>query len=327
MYNIIVLQSRIGHSEVDLNDKASPWLTGTSSLSVKTITYYRPLFLFCLMIFNYDLSAHLPHLKTSFIIHFLYIPENGNLLWDEEGVPVLYDFLTGHVTKIITDGNGGAIMVGVNSQTYYENFQKIYLRRLDSDGNLIWNTTLFELSNSKTIPNIIQDGDGGYFIIWKDIINPAEENILENNYDLCLNKLDENGNQVYSEHIYVCKSVGLFSGSLPELILDDLGGCIISWIDMSNEGAMTTSFDLRAQRMGIYTPDNDVCSQYEKGDVNADGEINVVDVMLTIHLAFNENYTPPNGITIYPCLADVNGNGITISDVIIVINKLLENLT
>ncbi|RLG10985.1 hypothetical protein DRN73_06460, partial [Candidatus Pacearchaeota archaeon] len=65
----------------------------------------------------------------------------------------------------------------------------------------------------------------------------------------------------------------------------------------------------------------------EKGDINADGEIDISDVILCLRMAVGlpvtvggETYNPP-----YPQwlidIADINGGGVDISDVILVLRK------
>ena len=66
-------------------------------------------------------------------------------------------------------------------------------------------------------------------------------------------------------------------------------------------------------------PDGNYCpNAYISGDINDDGIVNILDILILIDIILNDDTYIENG--------DINGDGgINISDIILLINLILDN--
>ena len=115
------------------------------------------------------------------------IDKNGYILWDSCGVPICTAAGIQKPHKIISDGNGGAIMLWFDYREvtepvpYSTPSNTIYIQKIDSLGNLLWESSGIQLSpfrvKNETIPyfkyqlptsseDVILDGVGGAYICW-----------------------------------------------------------------------------------------------------------------------------------------------------------------
>jgi hypothetical protein len=110
----------------------------------------------------------------------------GAIKWQENGIPVCNK--TGYQLqpRIVTDENDGGIVCWKEMDN---NNSNIFAQRTDKDGLLKWGTDDSPISIS-TVNNIvmIDDNRGGAIIAWDDRRNG------DNNQDIFIQRVDENGN-------------------------------------------------------------------------------------------------------------------------------------
>jgi hypothetical protein len=103
--------------------------------------------------------------------------------------------------------------------------------------NSLVNMPVCNFQNNQKDPRIISDGEGGYFVGWKDWRN----NLVP---DIFIQRLDSAGNILWtSQGINVCADPA--DQSTPNLVQDGQGGVIISWSDWRSG----VERDIYAQRL------------------------------------------------------------------------------
>lgn len=120
-----------------------------------------------------------------FNIYAQKINTNGDYLWQSNGVQVATErvkvvdpWWTRGGPSIVSDGNGGAIIVWPDFTAKYYNYlysKEIFAQRIDGDGNIKWSyngeqisAAGYSLQKYPWTPNIASDGNGGAFILWND---------------------------------------------------------------------------------------------------------------------------------------------------------------
>ena len=164
----------------------------------------------------------------------------GETVWSSNGVIVNNALYGQFRPKIISDGEGGAIILWAKSSGFYGT--DLYVQRIDADGNLLWNpngVAIAVSSATDTFHEIIPDGNGGIIVTWMRL--PT----VPGKTDIYAQKLDADGNALWTTNgVSVCLAVE--SQSWPKLISDSNGGAIIVWEDGRNG---TGTSDIYAQRI------------------------------------------------------------------------------
>lgn len=166
------------------------------------------------------------------------IDPNGNILWTLNGVPVADKSSREHSEKIISDDNGGAIIVWEEERS--NGTWDIWAQRIDSMGQIVWPAggIPFFLDNGNRINHKIQrDGEGGVFMTCQDERNGE--------FDIYAQRLDGDGNRLWGNAgIVICDAQGVQNNPKidPEKEKD---GVYISWTDKRN-GA---DYDIYANRV------------------------------------------------------------------------------
>lgn len=172
-----------------------------------------------------------------FDIYAQRIDAHGKVLWQKDGVPVCTAPENQKRARIISDGNGGAIIVWHDVRSGNGNYD-IYAQRIDADGNPQWTNDGIPVCNAnkeQNSPCITSDGAGGAIIIWED---------FRTNYaDLYGQRINKNGESLWAKNgVIVC---GVTSAqNAPEVISDGTGGAIVVWQDFRRNYA-----DMYAQRI------------------------------------------------------------------------------
>ncbi len=166
---------------------------------------------------------------------------SGDPLWIADGIIVNNASYGQFRPKIISDGNGGAIIVWAKNGGSFYGYD-LFAQRVDADGNLLWNAdgVAIEVSSATdSFHEIIPDGNGGMIVTWMRL--PT----VPGKTDIYAQKLDADGNLLWTTNgVAVCLAVE--SQNWPKLISDSNGGAIIVWEDARN-GAGT--LDIYAQRL------------------------------------------------------------------------------
>ncbi|MAX10016.1 MAG: hypothetical protein CMG13_04025 [Candidatus Marinimicrobia bacterium] len=99
------------------------------------------------------------------------VDSQGQKLWDENGLIVVDTDGRQEDPIVISDGNGGAYFVWVDYKDEPEDGD-IYAQYVLSDGSLAWDSAGIGLatnSGKQVSPNMCSDGQGGAYVIWKDL--------------------------------------------------------------------------------------------------------------------------------------------------------------
>jgi subtilisin-like proprotein convertase family protein len=166
---------------------------------------------------------------------------SGNALWTADGI-VINNAANGQFRpKIISDENGGAIIVWAKSGGGFYGYD-LYAQRIDSDGNFLWNpngVAVAVSSATDSFQEIIPDGQGGVIITWQRLPTVPGQT------DIYAQRVDSSGTVVWTTNgVAVC--IANESQAWPTIITDSNGGAIIAWEDGRN-GIGTG--DIYAQRL------------------------------------------------------------------------------
>jgi len=165
------------------------------------------------------------------------IDNNGISQWTADGIPICTAINQQFEPKIISDGNGGGIIVwkDYRSGLGYD----IYAQRVDMNGNVLWTvdgavicSAVYEQSNHQ----IIAGSSEGAIIVWQDKRYSA--------FDIYAQKIDNNGNILWANNgVRVCTEGNDQLNC--QLINDNTNGAIIVWHDIRN----ASNVDIYAQRI------------------------------------------------------------------------------
>ena len=95
----------------------------------------------------------------------------GEELWGEDGVALVQTEGRQEDPILISDGQGGAYVVWVDYKDEPEDGD-IYAQHILSDGTLQWDEAgvgLATMPGKQVSPNMCSDGQGGVYVIWKDL--------------------------------------------------------------------------------------------------------------------------------------------------------------
>ena len=154
---------------------------------------------------------------------------NGNLLWGEDAVLVNGEIDRQEDPVVINAGDGNVIIAWVDFRN--EEAGDIYAQKLNENGNLVWNTIGVPLCLAEDVQislNIVNDDNGGAYVIWLDSRNPGGVDIygthIESSGSIA-SGWDVNGNPIAHE-----------SGSQDGHTFweDGNGGAIVAWHDTRN---------------------------------------------------------------------------------------------
>lgn len=174
------------------------------------------------------------------------ISGNGNLLWQNNGVPVCNAVNAQDQIKIIKDNNGGAFIVWVDRRISSFN-TNIFAQRIDNGGNSLWavnGVPVCQAIGNQLNPDIIEDGTGGIIVTWTDFRNGS------NDADVFAQRISPNGNISWqTDGVVVCDTTD--DQALPQLVFvdDDTLGVIVVWEDDRNSNL--SQRDIYAQRVDL----------------------------------------------------------------------------
>ncbi len=154
-------------------------------------------------------------------------------------VPIVTSSGNQYNVRIASDGKNGAIMVWQDRRN--GSFDKLYVQRMNAYGNPVWadgGILLSSTSGFQYYPQILEDGQGGAFIVWEDNRSGLD-------YDIFAQRVASNGVILWNPGgIAVCNAIGHQYN--PHIAPDGLGGILIAWQDGRNDQGQ---FDIFAQRL------------------------------------------------------------------------------
>ncbi len=166
-------------------------------------------------------------------------PASGQiLLWDTTGVAVCTADGWQRAPRIVTDGNGGAIIAWEDLRQ--GTLAAIYAAKIRPDASLPWKSNGIEISApaaGQRLAGLIEDGVGGAFVAWW--------NDAAGNSDVFVQRINSSGAPVWSSGaMRVCNANG--NQQWAEMIADGEGGVILTWHDKRGQDN-----DIYAQRISM----------------------------------------------------------------------------
>lgn len=135
------------------------------------------------------------------------------------------------------------------------------------------------------VPAFAQEAQGGIFVAWSDLRN----NQSDGNWDVYLQRIDLNGNRLWSEDLRVNSDATNHNQSSPTVNVDGEGNAILVWQDDRNlsgdiyaqkiapDGTKIWNEDVRVNSPGIYRWGwGDFMTRIVQSAIDADGNIVVV---------------------------------------------------
>ena len=141
----------------------------------------------------------------------------GNVRWTLNGVSVSTASSSQYNPKLVSDGQGGAIITWEDSRS--SEGVTIYAQAINSTGMTKWTSGGVPICTSNShYPQIIADGQGGAIIVFMK------------NFDIYAQAIDSTGTINWDLNgVAVCTDSGY--QAYPQLVSDGQGGAIIVWAD------------------------------------------------------------------------------------------------
>lgn len=151
------------------------------------------------------------------------IDANGVRKWALNGIAVCTESQSQREPRICSDGAGGAIIVWVDDRG---SFTDLYAQRVDSNGNVLWalnGRPVIQAPRYQQQAAIIEDGEGGAFIVWEDTRNLQKA-------DIYAQHISSTGTRLWTtEGIPI--ALGKNQQSDIFITTDATGGILIAWTD------------------------------------------------------------------------------------------------
>jgi hypothetical protein len=154
------------------------------------------------------------------------ISATGNVMWQENGVPVCTEINPQNLHDIVGNGAGGAILTWTDNRDPVKS--RVYAQTIDSAGNSQWdsNGTAMCLSSAQQYaPTICSDGAGGAIIAWYD--QPAAF------YGVTAQRVTATGDRFWGDNGVSIRSnnyyLTAFPYPYPKICTDGARGAIIAW--------------------------------------------------------------------------------------------------
>ena len=126
-------------------------------------------------------------------------PATALAQWQVDGAPVCVGTWSKQRPAMISDGNGGVIVVWEDSRTAT---QRIYAQRLDASGARLWGSSGIALDLTRPytqqVPVLVPDKFGGAIVAWTEYVGPNTTIVAE--------RVRADGTQLWSTT--VCSAVG-----------------------------------------------------------------------------------------------------------------------
>ena len=166
------------------------------------------------------------------------ISDNGELLWDNSGVPVCTASGWQYSVEMMSDTENGAYIFWNSIGT------DIYGLHLNSNGNIVpgWEINgkaIADKNGKQNQFNLCQDGFGGGVIIWHDTRNYSDPNIF-------MQRFSSEGTIFWAvEGLLLCDNTS--NQEYPQIAYAGHGEFIATWIDSRNQN----SGDVYAQKIDV----------------------------------------------------------------------------
>ncbi|MFW9865193.1 MAG: hypothetical protein ACFFEN_03770 [Candidatus Thorarchaeota archaeon] len=160
-------------------------------------------------------------LTTGLDIYAQKVNRDGEFMWSNNGIPICTANYHQFTPKLVSDGEGGAIV------TWWES--DIYAQRVASNGNVLWSPNGIAICteiDDQIEPQICSDGTGGAIIVWSDY--------RRTDWDIYAQRINSNGSILWAPNGTAICTLNEHIGS-PQICSDGFGGVIITWKDWRDE--------------------------------------------------------------------------------------------
>lgn len=179
------------------------------------------------------------------------IDGNGNLLWNSAGVVISDAVNAQSLARLVSDGNGGAIIAFNNDVGSVGNPElTIYAQKINDSGIVQWTTNGIEVCSpgpnqfSNITPKICSDGNGGAIIAWDDERSGSD-------LDVYAQRINSAGVIQWTVNgVAISNASGVLEGGV-SITSDNSGGAILTWLDDSNGSGSSHIFAQRINSSGV----------------------------------------------------------------------------
>jgi hypothetical protein len=200
---------------------------------------------------------------SNFDVYAQRITSSGAVLWSPNGVPVFDNILDEFGPELISDGNGGAILVAWRSASG-GNATDIFAQRINAMGSRLWpanGIAVCNANNRQDIPRLVSDGNNGAIIAWSDFRNSPANNVP----DIYAQRVNADGTTRWLNNgIPVCSMP--YDQTAFQIVKDNNNGAYLVWMDLRNSTPTVNTSDIFAQHIngngaGLWTTNGiSVCS-------------------------------------------------------------------
>lgn len=155
------------------------------------------------------------------------IDSAGYVQWQKDGIPICTAPLSQNFPRMISDGEGGAIIGWEDDRETVETY--VYAQRVSHTGTMLWQTNGVRVSDKGGLfVRPVSDGHGGVIVAWwsKD---------FQLNYDqVYCQRLDRNGQRMWGDSgVVISSRSGVIPNNDIAITEDGKGGAIIAWVQDS----------------------------------------------------------------------------------------------
>ena len=175
-------------------------------------------------------------------LYYQHVSADGDVLLEENGLPLCTAPLNQNEVRIVYDGNGGAICVWDDYRTGGLE-SDIYAQKIQSDGSVAWapnGKIICGAAYGQEEVRLSSDLHGGVIVAWEDTRQSNGNRLMA---DIYAQRLDASGNTRWASNgIVVIDSANM--QTQPLVRPDGAGGALIAWSDSRNG-----SIGVRLQRL------------------------------------------------------------------------------
>lgn len=172
-----------------------------------------------------------------------HVSADGGLLWDTPLVVSPKSGIQGE-PRIVSDDDGGAIVVWQNYENYVSN--DVFAQRIDADGKKLWNVDGVPICEAPRIqkhPAVASDGNGGAVVVWCD-----SRDVFS---DLYVQYIDAEGKICWErDGMMLCTAPGIQDA--PFILCDNSGKIFVFWNDYREDYGNELMKDLYAQKIDLH---------------------------------------------------------------------------
>ncbi len=237
---------------------------------------------------------------------------NGNIIGDADGIAIAVADNDQTEPTISYNQSLNEVMVcweDYRSGTYYD----IFCNTIDGESLEVGEEIVVSaLSYNQRYPFVYSTTGEDYLVAWQDSRNDPGENLAPDD-DIYIQQILNGNNMFQDDGIVVCNED--FSQTYPQIELynEESNSYMIYWNDNRSSGKEDL-VNIYVQSISIQPQECLVM------DVNNDGIINVLDIVLVVNIIFGD-ISPDNQQS---CAGDANGDGIiNVLDVVLIVNSIL----